>query len=93
MNIVGAFRIQGLGLSGGCCRGLISLTRASHTHHPRWLPPPALCFYSHLLPQLGTYVSVSLPCLELPQLTEQNMPSANNAIWSLGELLLKVCWV
>jgi len=39
---------------------------------------------------LDRFVSLSLACLDVPLLIEPNMPSANNAIWSLGELLIKV---
>lgn len=35
-------------------------------------------------------MKASLACLEVPALIEPNMPSANNAIWSLGELMVKV---
>jgi hypothetical protein len=44
---------------------------------------------SHLLPQLETYISLCLSNLEVPQLTEPNMSAANNAVWSLGELMIK----
>ncbi|KAF8063844.1 TRN1 [Scenedesmus sp. PABB004] len=44
---------------------------------------------SHLLPRLAEFVSASLACMEVPALTEANMPSANNALWSLGELMIK----
>jgi transportin-1 len=43
-----------------------------------------------VLPRLDEFVKLSLACMEVPALTEANMPSANNAIWSLGELMLKV---
>jgi hypothetical protein len=46
---------------------------------------------SHVLPRLDELVKLSLACMDVPALTEPNMPSANNAIWSLGELMLKVC--
>ncbi|WIA22073.1 hypothetical protein OEZ85_004416 [Tetradesmus obliquus] len=44
---------------------------------------------SHVLPRLDEFVKLSLACMEVPALTEPNMPSANNAIWSLGELMIK----
>ncbi|KAF6260222.1 ARM repeat-containing protein [Scenedesmus sp. NREL 46B-D3] len=44
---------------------------------------------SHVLPRLDELVKLSLACMEVPALTEPNMPSANNAIWSLGELMMR----
>ena len=45
---------------------------------------------SHVLPHLDAFISLALACMEVPVLTESNMPSANNAIWSLGEIIIKV---
>jgi hypothetical protein len=46
--------------------------------------------HSHVLPLLDRYISLCLACMEVPRLTEPNMPSANNAIWSMGELVIRV---
>lgn len=51
------------------------------------------CCCSHLMPCLEDFMAASLACLEVPALTERNMPSANNAIWSLGELMVKIATV
>jgi hypothetical protein len=49
-----------------------------------------VCPCSHVLPLLDRYISLCLACMEVPRLTEPNMPSANNAIWSMGELVIRV---
>jgi transportin-1 len=43
-----------------------------------------------VLPYLERFIALSLGCMEVPRLTEGNMPSANNAIWSMGELIVRV---
>jgi hypothetical protein len=50
-------------------------------------PAPPSC--SHLLPALEQFLALCISCLEVPRLTESNMPSANNAIWSMGELIIR----
>lgn len=45
------------------------------------------------MPRLEDFMAASLACLEVPALIEPNMPSANNAIWSLGELMVKIAKV
>jgi hypothetical protein len=45
---------------------------------------------SHVLPHLERFIALSLACMEVPRLTEGNMPSANNAIWSMGEIIIRV---
>ncbi|EFJ40829.1 hypothetical protein VOLCADRAFT_107966 [Volvox carteri f. nagariensis] len=45
---------------------------------------------AHLLPVLEPLVSCSLTMLELPRITDANLAAANNACWSLGEVIVKV---
>ncbi|KXZ52849.1 hypothetical protein GPECTOR_8g231 [Gonium pectorale] len=45
---------------------------------------------AHLLPVLEGLVGRSLALCELPALSDANLPSANNACWSLGEVVVKV---
>lgn len=48
------------------------------------------CPRSHVLPHLERFLGLCLSCMEVPRLTEDNMPSANNAIWSMGEMIIRV---
>ncbi|KAG2499029.1 hypothetical protein HYH03_003214 [Edaphochlamys debaryana] len=45
---------------------------------------------AHLLPVLDSLVACALALLELPRITEASLASANNACWSLGEVVIKV---
>ncbi|GLI64504.1 hypothetical protein VaNZ11_007770 [Volvox africanus] len=45
---------------------------------------------AHLLPVLDPLVSCALTMLELPRITDINLAAANNACWSLGEVVIKV---
>ncbi|GFR43753.1 hypothetical protein Agub_g4865 [Astrephomene gubernaculifera] len=45
---------------------------------------------AHLLPVLEALVGCSLALLELPRITDASLSAANNACWSLGEVVIKV---
>ncbi|PNH11707.1 Transportin-1 [Tetrabaena socialis] len=45
---------------------------------------------AHLLPVLEALVACALALLELPRITDANLAAANNACWSLGEVVIKV---
>ncbi|GLC37773.1 hypothetical protein PLESTB_001475300 [Pleodorina starrii] len=45
---------------------------------------------AHLLPVLEPLVGCCMAMMELPRITDANLAAANNACWSLGEVLIKV---
>ncbi|GIL70967.1 hypothetical protein Vretifemale_1626 [Volvox reticuliferus] len=45
---------------------------------------------AHLLPVLDPLISCALTMLELSRITDINLAAANNACWSLGEVVIKV---
>jgi hypothetical protein len=48
------------------------------------------CCVAHLLPAFAQLLSAALALLELPRLTDAGLAAANNACWSLGEMLVAV---